>query len=184
MSAISSRAPVSAAAPSASCRRQAVEPSSSPRTAIRQASRLSRAIGNASASNIEDDGNERRVASQHSFMSISSRRAQHVADAADSDEPHRLGRVALDLPAQVLHVGVARTRAPDVRTPPEMLDDLASREGTVGILREQREQAELRGSDLDRTAVHRKRLLREVEPYAADLPGHSHRVAIERAAPE
>ena len=56
----------------------------------------------------------------------SSCRDELVAGAADGHQPLRLGRVALDLPAQVRDVHLARVLVADVLARPEVLHQLAA----------------------------------------------------------
>src|SRR3989304_5938756 len=96
-----------------------------------------------------------------------------------------MGRVSLDLPAEVRDVRVARARVADVGALPEVLHDLVAGEDLAGPLGEEAEQLELRGREADGLPVDRDRVAREVDPDAADVERRAGAaLAIELAAPQ
>src|SRR5581483_6929922 len=89
--------------------------------------------------------------------------AEQIPDAAYRHEPLRPRGIALDLPAQVHDVHVARALVAEVARVPEMLDELSPREDALRSVREQCEQPKLRLRQLDRPPLDGELLARQVE---------------------
>src|ERR1700740_1548196 len=97
-------------------------------------------------------------------------RDELVARAAYGHEPLRLGRVALDLPAQVRDVHLAGVLVADVLARPEVLHQLAPGDDRVGLLGKEGENLELRQRQVNALAVDEHLVPAEVDLEAAELP--------------
>src|SRR2546429_135304 len=115
-------------------------------------------------------------------LGIRSHCEELVADPAHGDEPSRPARRLLDLAPEVRDVDVARALVADVRAVPEVLHDLAPAVDALGLLREEREQAELRGGQADRPPVDPDVVPVHVELERADSAHGAARCAVELAA--
>src|SRR5947209_15370970 len=115
-------------------------------------------------------------------LAIRSHCEELVADPAHGDEPLRTARCLLDLAPEVGDVDVARTLVAHVRAVPEVLHDLAPAVHALGLLREEREQAELRRRQADRLAVDPDFVPVDVELERPDAPDAAARRAVEVAA--
>src|ERR671937_1035745 len=115
-------------------------------------------------------------------LGIRSHCAELVADAANGHEPLRPAGCLLDLAPQVGDVDVAGALVADVRAVPEVLHDLAPRVHPLGLLREEREQAELRGREADRPPVEADLVPVHVELERADAADAIANGAVQLAA--
>ena len=93
-----------------------------------------------------------------------------VAHAADREDPRRPSRFSLDLPPQADDVRVADPLVADVVAPPQLADELASRERSSGLGREQRQEPELRRRQLDEPAVDADLVADAVDRREAEAP--------------
>ena len=91
-----------------------------------------------------------------------------IADATDRHQAGRVIRQRLDLRAQPAHVDVHGPRAAGMARPPDEVQQLAARVGAARVRREQREQAELLGPQVDDLAMAPELVRRQVdlEPVA------------------
>src|SRR5919197_3840080 len=114
-------------------------------------------------------------------LGIRSHCEELVTDPAHGHEPLRPPRRLLDLAPEVGDVDVARALVADVRAVPEVLHDLAPGVDALGLLGEEREQAELRRGEADRPPVDPHLVPVDVELERADAADASARRAVELA---
>ena len=91
-----------------------------------------------------------------------------VAEAAEGDDPRRVGRVGLDLGPQALDVHVERLGVADVVAAPHPVDQRLARQHPPGVGQQQVQQLELLQRQGDVFAVDRDPVLVGVEDDVAD----------------